>query len=251
MKTFSKISILGALAISFTLSANAQQTETYKVVKVQGEILRVKTGNILSICEDVVSNENLSFKDNYSRAMVVNKDRGCMILSAKSDNGGPQFLPAQNNMSVRAAVPAQPSEVLDFFYGQVAITGCDSLKIDNDKLPIGADSYFTVNYTVNGKEINGKMEFKNGKLALPASIIQDKPEKVEICYNNEFGLRKKSEFMPVYVNGNDLKKEIGLILNAIQGENESKITASVIFVNDFYGKTTIETMKPWIDNNLK
>ena len=57
--------------------------------------------------------------------------------------------------------------------------------------------------------------------------------------------------MPVYVNGNDLKKEIGLILNAIQGENESKITASVIFVNDFYGKTTIETMKPWIDNNLK
>lgn len=251
MKTISKISFLAVSVFAFALSANAQPSETYKVVKVQGEILRVKTGNILSIGEDVVSNENLSFKDNYSRAMVVNKDKGCMILSANSSNGGPQFLPAQNNMSVRSSVPTQPSEVLDFFYGHVAIIGCDSLKIDNDKLPIDSDSYFTVNYTVNGKEINDKMEFKNGKLALPASLIKNKPEKVEICYNNEFGLRKKSEFMPIYVNDDVLKKEIGLIYNAIQGEKDKRITASVIFVNDFYGKTTIETVKPWIENNLK
>ena len=251
MKAFLKISNLAALAMLFALSANAQKTETYKVVKVQGEILRVKTGNALAIGENVVSDENLSFKDNYSRAMVVNQERGCLILSARSDNGGPQFLPTPNNMSVRAAVPTQPSDVLDFYYGQVAITGSDSLKIDSEKLQISSDNYFTVNYSVNGQEKTAKMEFRNGMLALPASLVQDKPTKVEICYNNEFGLRKKSEFMPVYVNKNDLKKEIGLILSSLQGENDKKILASVIFVNDFYGKTTIETIEPWIDNNIK
>jgi hypothetical protein len=183
--------------------------------------------------------------------MVVNQERGCLILSARSDNGGPQFLPTPNNMSVRAAVPTQPSDVLDFYYGQVAITGSDSLKIDSEKLEIGSDNYFTVNYSVNGQEKTEKMEFRNGKLALPASLVQDKPTKVEICYNNEFGLRKKSEFVPIYVNKNDLKKEIGLILSSLQGENDKKILASVIFVNDFYGKTTPESVESWVNKNFK
>lgn len=250
MKAFSKISIAAASAIMLAFSANAQNADTYKVIKVQGEILRVKTGNALSIGENVVSNENLNFKNNYSRAMVVNKEKGCMILSAKSDNGGPQFLPAPNNMSVRNSLPTQPSEVLDFYYGFVAVFGCDSLKIDNEKLLIGNDSYFTVNYSVNGKEVSEKMNFENGKLSLPASLIQDKPEKVEICYNNEFGLRKKSEFKPIYVNEKTLKEEINLIFNAMQGQKEDKVAASIMFVNDFYGKTSDETVKPWIEKNL-
>lgn len=251
MNTISKISIVAASALTFVFSASAQPSVTYKVVKVQGEIVRVKTGNSLSIGENVVSNENLSFKDNYSRAMVVNKEKGCMILSANSSNGGPQFLPAPNNMSVRSAVPTQPSEVLDFYYGFVAIIGCDSLKIDDDKLPINSESYFTVNYNVNGQEVTDKMVFKNGKLALPATLIQNKPEKVEICYNNEFGLRKKSEFKPIYVDNENLKNEIKLILNTIPDNNGGRFSASFVFVNDFYGKTTPESVESWVNKNFK
>ena len=81
--------------------------------------------------------------------------------------------------------------------------------------------------------------------------IQNKPEKVEICYNNAFGLRKKSEFKPIYVDDNVLKKELDLIFNAIPGGNDRRISASVVFVNDFYGKTTAETVESWINKNLK
>ena len=250
MKAGSKFSIVAVSMMAFFFSANAQNVDTYKVIKVQGEILRVKTGSALSIGENVVSNENLNFKNNYSRAMVVNKEKGCMILSAKSDNGGPQFLPAPNNMSVRNSLPSQPSEVLDFYYGFVAVIGCDSLKIDDEKLQIGDESYFTVNYNVDGKEVTDKMDYKNGKLSLPANLIQNKPEKVEICYNNEYGLRKKSEFKPVYINEKTLKEEIGLIFNAMQGQKEAKVAASVMFVNDFYGKTSAETVGQWIEKNL-
>lgn len=251
MKPLMKISLVAASLLATTLSSSAQQNESFKVVKVQGEIHRVKTGNILSIGENVQSNENLSFKDNYSRAMVVNNKKGCMILSANSNNGGPQFLPAPNNMSVRTSLPAQPSEVLDFYYGYVAITGADSLKIDGDKLTIDADSYFTINYEKNGKSVSEKMAWNNGKLSLPSVLMSDKPEKIEICYNNEFGLKKKSEFKPIYVDSRTLREEIRLIFDALQGDKASKITATVSFINDFYGKITPETVESWIDNNVK
>ena len=251
MRTITKFSFFAALAMAIPFSVNAQKAENYKVVKVQGEIHRVKTGNVLAIGEDVVSNENLNFKNNYSRAVVVNKEKGCMILSANSDNGGPQFMPSPNNMSVRAALPAQPSEVLEFFDGNVAITGYDSLKIDDDKLMIGDDSYFTVNYDVNGQKISDKIALNNGKLALPESLIQNKPEKVEVCYNDEFGVSNKSVFTPVYINNDILREEINVIFNTLKGKKDNKISASVNFVNDFYGKTTSESVESWIKNNIK
>lgn len=252
MKTITKITCFAAIAaMAMPISANAQKPENYKVVKVQGEIHRVKTGNILAIGEDVVSNENLSFKNNYSRAVVVNKEKGCMTLSANSENGGPQFLPSPNTMSVRAALPSQPSEVLDFFVGNVAITGYDSLKIDDDKLLIGDDSFFTVNYETNGQTINDKLILSNGKLVLPESLLQNKPEKVEICYNDEFGVSNKSDFSPIYIDNNVLKGEIDLIFNTMKGKKDAKISASVNFVNDFYGKTTPEAVESWINNNIK
>lgn len=251
MRTITKITCFAAIAMTMPFSVNAQKAENYKVVKVQGEIHRVKTGNVLAIGEDVVSDENLNFKNNYSRAVVVNKDKGCMILSANSDNGGPQFMPSSNNMSVRAALPTQPSEVLEYYYGNVAITGYDSLKIDDDKLLIGDDSYFTVNYDFNGQQVNDKVILSNGKLVLPESLIQNKPEKVEVCYNDEFGVSNKSEFTPIYIDNDVLKEEISLIFNTLKGKKDSKISASVNFVNDFYGKTTSEAVESWINNNIK
>ena len=63
---------MAASLMLLPLISNAQNDINYKVVKVQGEIQRIKTGNMLSIGEDVVSNENFDFKTNYSRAVVVN-----------------------------------------------------------------------------------------------------------------------------------------------------------------------------------
>ena len=174
-----------------------------------------------------------------------------MILSANSENGGPQFMPSPNTMSVRAALPAQPAEVLEFYYGNVAITGYDSLKIDDDKLLIGDDSYFTVNYDVNGEKVNENIILQNGKLVLPESLLKNKPEKVEVCYNDEFGVSNKSVFTPVYIDNDVLKEELSLIFNTLKVKKDGKLSASVNFVNDFYGKTTSEAVESWINNNMK
>ena len=188
---------MAASLMLLPFASNAQKNVNYKVVKVQGEIQRVKTGNLLSIGEDVANNENFSFKTNYSRAVVVNKEKGCVILSARNDNEGSQFLPSPNNMSVRAALPTQPSEVVEYYYGDVFVSGFDSLKIDDSKLLINDDSYFTVKYSADGKDFTEKLGYKNGKLALPASLLENKPEKATLCYNDEFGESNKSE-LPLF-----------------------------------------------------
>lgn len=241
---------MAASLMLLPFASNAQKNVNYKVVKVQGEIQRVKTGNLLSIGEDVANNENFSFKTNYSRAVVVNKDKGCVILSARNDNEGSQFLPSPNNMSVRAALPTQPSEVVEYYYGDVFVSGFDSLKIDDSKLLINDDSYFTVKYSADGKDFTEKLGYKNGKLALPASLLENKPEKATLCYNDEFGESNKSEFTPVYADKETLKGELELIFSTMKGKRNEKVLSSATFVNDFYGKTTEEAVDAWIKNNM-
>lgn len=240
-----------AIAMSLILLplASIAQNLNYKVVKVQGEIQRVKTGNLLSVGEEVVSNENFDFKTDYSRALVVNKDKGCVVLSARNENEGSQFLPSSSGMSVRAALPAQSSEVIEYYYGDIFVSGFDSLKIDNEKLQINDDSYFVISYNSGDKNYLERMEFKNGKLVLPASLLEDKPKKVTLTYNDEFGESNKTEFSPIYAE-EGLKEEIKLIFDTYKGNREDKVTASSSFVNDFYGKTTTEAIDAWIRNNL-
>ena len=251
MKTLNfGIKLMAASLMLLPFASNAQKNVNYKVVKVQGEIQRVKTGNLLSIGEDVVSNENFSFKTNYSRAVVVNKEKGCVILSARNDNEGSQFLPSPNNMSVRAALPTQPSEVIEYYYGDVFISGYDSLKIDDSKLLINDDSYFTVKYNADGKDYSEKLGYKNGKLALPLSLLENKPAKVTLCYNDEFGESNKTEFSPVYADKEVLKGELELIFSTMKGKRDAKVLSSATFVNDFYGKTTEEAVDAWIKNNM-
>ena len=152
-------------------------------------------------------------------------------------------------MSVRASVPTMPSEVIEYYYGDIFVSGHDSLKIDSEKLAIGDDSYFVISYSANGKKVSERMEYANGKLVLPQSLVNDKPAKVILTYNDEFGESNKTEFTPVYA-GDALKDEIKLIFSTIKGKRDAKVTASSSFVNDFYGKTTDDAVDTWIKENL-
>ena len=245
------IKIIAASLMLLPLTTSAQNNLNYKVVKVQGEIQRIKTGNLLSIGEDVVSNENFSFKTNYSRAVVVNKEKGCVILSARNDNEGSQFLPSPNNMSLRATLPTQPSDVMDYYSGEVFISGYDSLKIDGSKLLISNDSYFTVSYLYEDNKITEKLEYKDEKLILPNKLVENKPVKVTLSYNDEFGENCKTEFTPIYADDNVLRDELDIIFITMKGDKNEKLMASTSFINDFYGKTTEEAVAAWIKNNIE
>ncbi|MBO7432819.1 MAG: hypothetical protein J6U13_03595 [Salinivirgaceae bacterium] len=240
-----------AIVVSLMLIPLASVAQkNYKVVKVQGEIQRVKTGGLLVVGEDILDNENFEFKTSYSRAFVVNKETGCKVLSARNDNSGPQFLPMSNSMSVRVALPAQPSEIIEYYYGDIFVSGYDSLKIDNEKLRINDDGYFVVSYNTGSKDYSERMEYNNGKLVLPYCMILDKPAKVTLTYNDEFGESNKTEFTPVYADIS-FKDEISAVFDNVKGSREDKVAAVSSFVNEFYGKTTEDAVEAWIKNILR
>ncbi len=243
--------VLIAAAMLIPMLSNAQKTVNYKVVKVQGQIQRLKTGNMLSVGENVVSNENFDFKTSYSRAVVINKDRGCMILSAQAGSSGAQFLPSSSNMSVRAAQPAYPSDVLNYYYGDILITGFDSLKVNEKSLKLDDKNYFTATYSIDGKEQTEILILSNGKLVLPKTIVENHPEKVVISYNDEFGVNSKSEFTPVYADKEVLKGEVDMIFNTMKGKRAEKVKAVTNMVNNFYGKADEPAVDAWIKNNTK
>src|SRR4030042_4669496 len=75
----------------------------YRVIKVNGNIVYVRTGNSMTQGDVFAENENLSFQSPNSRAAVINPNSGRFILapdnyddlsSAKSN-----FLPAMSNLS--------------------------------------------------------------------------------------------------------------------------------------------------------
>lgn len=244
------VKLLIATAMIMPFTCMAQKSETYKVVKVQGEIQRVKTGNLLFLGEDVTNNENYNFKNEVSRAIVVNKEKGCLVLSSKANNEGPQFLPSSNKMSVRAVLPTQPSEIMEYYYGEVFVSGFDSLKIDNDKMKIDDVNYFSVKYDANGQSFNEKVELVNNSLVLPSSLLTNKPSTVTVCYNDEYGEKSKTDFTPVYADNSVLKEELNVIFTTLKGKQNEKVSASANFINDFYGKTTEEAVESWIKANM-
>ena len=249
-KTGISIIAVAASLMLLPLASVAQKSINYKVVKVQGEIQRVKTGNLLVVGDDILSSENFNFKTTYSRAVVVSKESGCVVLSARSDNSGPQFLPVSNSMSVRVALPAQPSEIIEYYYGDIFISGYDSLKIDTEKLRINDDGYFVVSYNSESKTYSERMEYANGKRVLPQSLLSDKPAKVTLTYNDEFGESNKTEFTPVFADVS-FKDEVISVFDTVKGSRDTKIAAVTSFVNEFYGKTTEDAIDAWVKNILK
>jgi hypothetical protein len=133
-----------------TCLLNAQdKTEQYYVIKVQGEIQRLKTGNLLNTGDEIISNEALKFRTDYSRAAVISPGKGRFILASQGKSekeSRANFLPPMNNLSTRAVIASTTNDILEYFSGDVLFLGPDSIKYDNSKLELDKDNYFIVSF---------------------------------------------------------------------------------------------------------
>lgn len=243
-----------ATVVLFVPFLGMAQADQYKVIKIQGEIQRVKTGNLLSTGEEFRSDENLNFRTDYSRAAVINPQKGRFILTARAsgEGAGAQFLPPSSNMSVRATKMAKPDEVLDYYFGEVLILGNDQLAVDDNIIAQGANAYFELSFTTDGQRFEQKLNVKDGVIMLPYQLLTEhKPIIVELAYHDAMGATQKTEFTPIYPSSKDIATEISIIVNGTSGDNNDKVKEVASFLNDFYGKTTIETVDAWMKQNIK
>jgi hypothetical protein len=245
------------IAAFFFATAIYAQTEQYRVIKVQGEIQRIKTGSLLSSGDQFESNENLNFITDYSRAAVISPVKGRFILTAqgRSENNASKvnFLPPMNNLSSRATVNSA-ADIIDYFNGDVLFLGTDSLKYDPAKILVDENNYFAISYDKESVNLRNKIIASNGSLVIQKDSIfkTSAPKNVKIEYATADGKVKINEFTAVMPENEKLVQEVTLIINNSKTTNRDSIVNDVAsYLNDFYGKVNAGSVSAWLKTTMK
>ena len=237
---------------------NAQdKTEQYFVIKVQGEIQRLKTGILLNTGDEFNSNELLKFRTDYSRAAVISPGKGRFILTARSNSDNESkanFLPPMNNLSSRAVIAATTDDILEYFSGEVLFLGPDSIKYDNSKLILDKDNYFIVSFDSSGVENRSILNASSGLICINkyALFKNQQPKTAKITFHSSLTNNQTVEFVPVFPDYNKLLGEVKLIIaNSSQKPRTEVVTDITSYLNDFYGKISNNTVDNWLKQNLR
>jgi hypothetical protein len=232
------------------------QTEQYRVIKVQGEIQRIKTGSLLTSGDQFESNENLNFITDYSRAAVISPVKGRFILTAqgKSENNASKvnFLPPLNNMSSRATFNSA-ADVVEYFSGDILFLDTDSLKYDPAKIQVDDNNFFSISYKNETGNLKNRITNQNGTLVLQKNMLFNTttPKNVKIEYNAADGNVKSNDFTPIIPDKEKLIKEINLIISNSGNSNRDAVVNDVAsYLNDFYGKVSVASVSAWMKSNM-
>jgi hypothetical protein len=244
--------------ILMTCLLNAQEkTEQYFVIKVQGEIQRLKTGNLLNTGDEFNSNESLNFRTDYSRAAVISPGKGRFILSSpgKSDKDSrANFLPPMNNLSSRALIASTANDILDYFSGEVLFLGHDSIKYDNSKLMLDQENYFIVSFDSSGIENKSIIYASAGLICINKYTLfkNQQPKSAKITFHNSMTKDQTVEFVPVFPDYDKLLGEVKLIVsNSTKKQRNEVVNDVASYLNDFYGKISQNTVDNWLKQNLR
>ena len=241
-----------------TCLLNAQdKTEQYFVIKVQGEIQRLKTGNLLNTGDEFNSNELLNFRTDYSRAAVISPGKGRFILSSpgKSDKDSrANFLPPMNNLSSRAVTASTANDILEYFSGEVLFLGPDSIKYDNSKLVLDQDNYFIISFDSSGIENKSILNASAGLICVNKSALFKnlQPKTAKITFHGSLTKDQAVEFVPVFPDYNKLSGEVKLIIaNSTQKQRKEVVNDVTSYLNDFYGKISQNTVDTWLKQKMR
>jgi hypothetical protein len=240
-----------------TCLLNAQdKTEQYFVIKVQGEIQRLKTGNLLNTGDEIISNEALNFRTDYSRAAVISPSKGRFILSSpskpESDSRG-NFLPPMNNLSSRAVIASTANDILEYFNGEILFLGQDTIKYDNSKLVLDKDNYFTISFDNDGVENKSILSASEGLICINKySLFKDQqPKTARLTFHGTLTNDQKVEFVPVFPDNEKFLGEVKLIIsNSSKKQRKEVVTDITSYLNDFYGKISQSTVDSWLKQNM-
>jgi hypothetical protein len=246
---------LCCILTSFILNAQ-DKSDQYFVIKVQGEIQRLKTGNLLNTGDEFNSSEALRFRTDYSRAAVISPGKGRFILSSSGKSGKDgkaNFLPPMNNLSSRAVLASTTDDILEYFSGEVLFLGSDTIKYDNSKMVLDKDNYFTVSYDSSGVENKCVLNASGGLICINRYILfrNQQPKTAKIIFLSSRANPQKVEFVPVFPDPDKLLKEVKLVISNSKQKSRISVLSDVSsYLNEFYGKISQSTVDNWLKQNL-
>jgi hypothetical protein len=236
--------------------------DSYKVIKVNGNIVVVQTGKQLAAGDIYKENTKLEFKTAQSKATVINAEKGRFILTSQSNSSKiSNLIPAINNIATRNGPILNIVDLQNLFSGNLCVIEKLKVKIASPDYEVGNKATFFMIYTYKGELIAKMLASANDTLIIDRTELYkidgvniDKPdsEKIALYYQDQQGVKSMiSEFNLVFPNESELKNEINMIFdNSTSKTNVQKEDDIRAFLYDFYGKTEPDNLKPWLKKNF-
>lgn len=244
-----------------SISNRADKDETYKVIKVNGQILIRKSGKALSQGDEFLSNTLLDFKTNDSRAAVISPSKGRFVLTADNNTGKTNLVPGMSNISSRAGALINQIDLENHFKGNYVLLEQQKLRISKEAYPMHDKRFFFLQFNYQGNEINKKLNFVGDSLILDrSSIFSIDGKQVEVLAEMKCILKyRNSEINTNYPIGDfvlvspelkDLKKEIEILLtNSPAKKNSEKVDEVSGYLLEFYGNSDRDNLIEWMYSN--
>ena len=249
-------------AISFVNkqeSLSELANNSYKVIRVNGKIVFVKTKSSMKQGDLYVSGTPINFGTNQSRAAIINKLKGRCILSPSKKNKA-IVLPATNNIASRSGALINKIDLQNHFSGNYLVIGKMMLEISEKAYPQDSKNFFYLAYNYKGEKIRKKLPYSGNKIILEQSEIfkvdgKSIPvQKIEMSlyYMDGKSGDKLANFTPVFPDLNGLKSEVQIIL-AESGDKskDSKLKEVTAYLNEFYGKPQKDNLQGWMNANFE
>ncbi len=222
----------------------------YKVIKVNGSILYVRTGSSMAQGDVFAENEDLDFATPNSRAAVINPEKGRFVLTGGSQSqvakAKSNFLPGMSNISTRGGALNSLADIQNQFTGPVTILYKASWHINPYQFPVNEETFFYLQFLYKGETINKKLKSADNNLVLEKSeILMVDEEPIEapdtpntiLYYNGREGAQYISAFKLVFPEIDELADECFTLLEYSGDLPYAKAVNELSgFIFEFYGK---------------
>jgi hypothetical protein len=245
----------------FTKKTSLEKKTPFKVIRVNGKILFVKTQSQMKRGDVYVNGTPLKFLTNTAKAAIINPQKGRYVLQSNT-KGKVKVLPATSNVTSRAGALINQIDLQNHFSGKYLILDKDIITIGSEAFPMDDKHFFYLKYYYNDEEIAKVIPHESNKIILSKTEIfkvDGQPIPVEekemtLYYRNDVDKKsyKINTFTPVFPDLGELKLEIKMMLDELGEEktDEDKISEITSYLNEFYGEPQKESLYKWLEKEF-
>lgn len=245
------------------------KAQDYKVIHVNGTIVAQSTKSNLTRGTAFGEKEKFQYKTHDARAVVINTKKGqrYILKGSTSDASyhNANLTPSAGNISSRAGGLNNRLDLKNHFDGKYVILGELKVVINSVAFPMDNNHFFYINYLYKGESINKRLSYNGDTLIINKDSLlrvdgkpirnEDITEMKLVYYSKNNGKVTpsviSSSFYPVFPNQKELKEEVAIIIDAMNGQSEGEIVKAITsYITDIYGKSNTDNVQQWYQVNF-
>jgi len=245
------------------------QAQDYKVIHVNGTIVKQSTKSNLTRGTAFGEKEKFQYKTTDARAVVINTKKGQRyILKGTTADAGyhnANLTPSASNISSRAGGLNNRLDLQNHFNGKYVIVGELKVVINSAAFPMDNNNFFFIRYVYKGEKIDKQLYHnKDTLIIIRDSLLQvdHKPIRNEDITEMQLIYATKADgkyhftvisstFYPVFPEEKTLKEEVKILVDAMKGQSDDEIIKAIAsYISDVYGKSNKENVAQWYHANF-